>query len=144
MNNNNVELVKKMNVQFQEFDVDENIINETNKEIKEIEQDLLDIYESMRILNELTNWDTEKIETVELKVNDADLHIKNALDQLNDAIDEYNKANEKWTVIKTVGGATVGAVIGGVGFVFGAIPGSIIFTLATATGATTGYISKFF
>jgi rRNA maturation endonuclease Nob1 len=140
-----VMMLKELNsIMFKETNPDEEIIKETNKQLKEIEQELAGLKELMESMNEMIVLDGEKLDQAEENVVNADQTIEETLPILETTIKEIKEIENKYTVLRVVGGAVVGGVLfGGVGSVFGIIPGLVCTIVGTGGGTAAGYLSKF-
>jgi hypothetical protein len=104
-----------------ELDVDELLISQMNKDMKEIEQELSALHELFELLGIHVYKQKEDLEEIEQKVTNSDVNVQIATNTLKEANIIRKKSNKK--IIKIIGGATVGGLLfGGVGAAFGIIP----------------------
>lgn len=132
----------KSNNPFDEMTVEDNLLIERNKEIKKIEQDLMDINEIMGSLNLMVVEQGEMINLAEQNVEESVESTTIAVEHLKSA--EEIEIKTRRTTVATVTGAAVGGVaLGGVGIaVSGLVTGLITGGVGTATGAITGYFAQ--
>ncbi|MBX3457428.1 MAG: hypothetical protein KF820_03590 [Candidatus Paracaedibacteraceae bacterium] len=96
--------------------VDLQIIEETNNEVKKIEQELADLLEIQKMLHEQINLDGEKLSLAEQHVETTQVQAIDAAEQLKQA-DELNEKN-MFLSLFLKGGVplSVGAGVGAAGF----------------------------
>ncbi|MBX3487035.1 MAG: hypothetical protein KF798_03930 [Candidatus Paracaedibacteraceae bacterium] len=94
--------------------VDLQIIDKTNRSIRQIEQDLADLLEVQRLLNEHINIDGEKLNSVEQQAETAVTQTNEAVEQIQQA-QEFNTKNRFLSLFLT-GGIPLSAGVGTAGF----------------------------
>ncbi len=94
--------------------IDLQIIDETNRSIQQIEQDLADLLEAQRLLNEHINIDGEKLNGVEQQVETTVIQASEAVEQIKQA-QEFNAKNMFLSLFLT-GGIPLSAGVGTAGF----------------------------
>ena len=138
-------ILKTMNYDSSNMDVDQAIIKETNTKLLEIERDFNDLCDAVKIMNELIGLDQEKLDYAESNLVEVDNTILETLPILEEAYELKNKMKNKYLTVKIISGATIGGiVIGSIGSVFGIIPGIIGLSVGTGSGGLIGYLTKFF
>ena len=133
-------MLQELNLEMRATTVDEEIIKETNDQLDKIKRELIELQELMVSVNELIVLDGEKLDQAEENIIVADELITDTIPIL----EEIKEINNNYDTIKTVGGALLGGVVlGGVGSIFGIIPGVVCVGIGTGGGAIAGYLSKF-
>lgn len=137
---NDLQLLKQLNLT--EVDMDDVLINEANQDIKQIEQDLLDLMDSMKILDELVQKDGVKLVIAEQNVYQADNDILKGDNELEIVTHEYTKG----MILKTTIGVLAGAAIVGTpcGIAFGISAALIAGGTGGVIGGSIGFLSKYF
>lgn len=116
-------------------DVDKAIIDETNMLLEYLEKDMVALSEITLIINQNIVIDQEKLDKIEENVTEIDNTISETIPILEDVIEIKEQIDDKYKIIKIVGGAIIGGgLCGGIGFVFGIVPGIIGFGLGTGSG----------
>lgn len=114
---------------FKEMDPDEEFLNETNLEIENIENELLELSSIIEITGELVFIDQQQLDTVEKDITILEQNLD--LSKSNNHIDSKNKI---------IGGIILGGILfGGIGAVFGIIPGVIAMGLGSGSAGAIGY-----
>lgn len=121
-------------------EINEIIIDERNKEIKKLEEEFTDLRDSMQLLSVLL---VEQGENLDISENNLE---KTAI-ELNEANIILEKIPDKKETlvknIKIVSSIIIGGlVLGGVGSVFGIIPGIIGLGLGSGSGAVISIVSN--
>lgn len=121
-------------------EINEIIIDERNKEIKKLEEEFTNLRDSMQLLSVLL---VEQGENLDISENNLE---KTAI-ELNEANIILEKIPDKKETlvknIKIVSSIIVGGlVLGGVGSVFGIIPGIIGLGLGSGSGAVISIVSN--
>jgi len=116
-------------------DVDKAIIDETNMLLEYLEKDMVALSEITLIINENIMIDKEKLDKIEENVIEIDNTISETIPILEKVIEIKEQIDDKYKIIKIVGGAIIGGgLCGGIGFVFGIIPGIVGLGLGTSSG----------
>jgi len=116
-------------------DVDKAIIDETNMLLEYLEKDMVALSEITLIINENIMIDKEKLDKIEENVIEIDNTISETIPILEKVIEIKEQIDDKYKIIKIVGGAIIGGgLCGGIGFVFGIIPGIVGIGLGTSSG----------
>ena len=140
----NIVLKEIITDQLKEIESDDKIIEETNKQISEIERDMSDLTDIMKCVQGTIVTDGQKIETIEKHIENADQTILETLPILNEVITTIADINDKYTTLKVIGGAVIGGVLfGGVGSLFGIVPGLVFTGVGSGSGVMIGYLSKY-
>lgn len=128
--NNDLNILKSMKLEYP----DNEIIKETNLQLKEIEQGLMNIKELMKMTENIIVKDGENLNKIETNVESSDVLIED----LNEIIQiSYNNNH---TTYKVVGGVIIGGLVcGGIGSIFGIIPGLICASVGSGSGCLVGY-----
>lgn len=140
MDRNNQQLSK---IKFESIDVDKKIIEETNNELNEIATSLRIIQEILAETGQLIEIDGANIINSSVNVEKADIYLTEGIEKLNDVKIMIDSLRNKYTVLKTIGGALTGAGIGSIAFIGGIIPGIVMASIGLTSGASIGYLSKF-
>lgn len=124
---------------FTSQNVNELIIKERNEEIKNLERDLVDLRDSMEILSSMLGEQGEALDV-------AEAHVEETVITTNEAVQIIEQIPDKKQVlvrnIKIISGVIVGgALLGGVGSIFGIIPAVVGAGIGSGGGAIVGYIS---
>ena len=124
-----------------DINVDDELIKEMNTDIKQIEQDLADLLDSMRQFDELVYKDGAKLVIAENNVHIADNDILQGDDGLQVVVYERNQE----LVLKSVIGALIGGTLIGTGsgLVFGIVGGICGVLTGGTAGAGVGFLSKY-
>lgn len=117
--------------------IDEVIITEYNEELKNLEKELSEIKTIMESMNDAVNIQGEELDIAEINVEDADIYIDDGVEEIVAAA--HYQAMIQSRIVKTVSGASLGALVGGgVGAVFGIVPALVAGGVGTFTGMITG------
>lgn len=101
-------------------------------EIIQIEKELMDLKETLEIMEKIIVSDGHKLDKIEHNIINSTQCIK----KTNRIIMEYDKP--KLNLIKIIGGATLGGIVlGGIGSIFGTIPTIIGIGIGTCIGGIT-------
>jgi len=118
---------------------DETIVNERNREIELIHEDILDINEITKDMNEMLHQQGYIITKVEDKIHECGDKTVHAIEELKKA-DKYHQ-KYSYGKYKILGGLIIGTTIfGGIGAVFGIIPAVASAGLGGSLGAVIGFI----
>ena len=134
-----LQILKSINLEeFKELNLDENLIDENNKNIKLIENDLQDLSESFKMLLELAHKDQDNLNNIEDNTEKVYEQVKDS-----DEILKYVQKNKIYNIknkIKIIAGVTIGGLLfGGVGSIFGIIPAIVGTGVGTGTGGLFSY-----
>lgn len=137
--------LKELNMStFKELNPDTELFNETTKQLQEIERELKDINELMVSFSGLLVKQGEELNNTEDHVVNTNQTIAATLPILEETIEEIKEINNKYITLKIVGGAVLGGILfGGVGSIFGIIPGIVCTGVGTTSGVAVGYLSKY-
>lgn len=138
-------LLKDINsVSFKELNSDTEVIKETNKQLQEIENDLLGIDRIMKDFHVLFVDDAEKLLQIEDKVTEVTKTVEETLPIIDSIIEEIKISSDNKIALKLVSGAVIGGLLlGGVGSIFGIIPAIICTGVGSSSGVIVGYFSKY-
>lgn len=121
--------------------VDNAIIEETNMLLENLQQDMLALSEIHLIINENIVLDGEKLDKIEENVIEVDKTIEETLPLLEEVIE----LKDNYTFAKIAGGVVVGGTLcGGVGVIFGVVPGIIGLGLGGGGGGVIAYVVNLF
>jgi len=111
------------------------IVVTENDELYILERELLEMKELMVDMYKLTNNQAPDLKIVENNTEQVINHLKKSVQDLKDA----KKIQDR--IYKILGGAIIGAILGGTGLFLGPIPGLITLGLGTGVG---GSLTAFF
>jgi hypothetical protein len=138
-NDNKLQIFEQL--ELQEIDIDNEIIKEMNNDMKQIENDLNNLLDSVRIMNELIYKDEVKLVIAEENLQIADKEILQGNVELEVSVDKF-KQN---IILKTAIGTVVGGLLIGTpcGVAFGIIGGACGVLGGSTLGGLGGYFSKY-
>lgn len=135
-------IIRINSVDFLEQDVDTEIVKDRNKDIKNLEQDLVDLSESMQLLATMVGEQGEAIDTAEEHVEKSVITINESLVIIE------NIPDQKETLVKNlkIAGSIVvgGTLCGGIGLLFGIGTAIIGTAVGCGGGAIVGVVSNLF
>ena len=101
------------------------------------------LFEISLIINEHIVGDEEKLDEIEKNVIEIDNTISETIPILEEVIEIKEQIDDKYKIIKIVGGAIIGGgLCGGVGFIFGIIPGIVGIGLGSGSGVGVAYAAQ--
>ena len=116
-------MLKDINEHLMENDVDIKIINETNNQLRQIEQDLKDLSDIFNTVNNLIGKENDNINKIEENVVSIDETIDYIVDDTINDLTTIEHQYKNYTTAKIAGGAIIGGTIAaGVGAFFGIVP----------------------
>lgn len=126
-------------------DVDKQIIDERNADMKKLEAELTSLLDSINFMNEMIHQDSEKIEKIEENTVRSDINITSATDTVVEVIPIFQSIKEKYLALKMIGsGISAGLICGGIGFLAGGPVGVAIGTpIGAGLGTLGGWLTKF-
>lgn len=135
---------KNNNITNYEYDKinDDLLIKEQNKELKQIQQDLLDMNQIMESLNELVIEQGEQLDKIEETAENTDILVDDGVAELVIA-EKYHKSSINKTIRAVCGGIVGGAVTGGIGSAFGYVPCIVGGGAGIVVGIGFGIFSKY-
>jgi len=129
----------------QEFDIDRLMAEDRNKQIKELESEIIELNETMQMVNALIVRDGEKLDIVEDNITKVSQDVEETIIILENTAEQVDGVRNKYTTVKVVSGVVVGGVLlGGIGSIFGIIPAVIGAGIGSGGGGLVGYVSKYF
>lgn len=138
-----VDLLLTININ-QKMDIDQAIIQETNSKLIKLKQDIIDLRDTMTMMNEFISLDGEKMDIAEENLVFIDDTILETMPILEEIIELKEEVTNKYLSIKMIGGATTGGILfGAVGSFFGIIPAIVGVGIGIGGGGAVGYLSKF-
>lgn len=127
-------------MRINEDSINEIIINERNKEILRLEQDFTDLRDSMDILSVLVLDQGENLDVSETNLEETKIHLNEANQVLEKIPDKKELLIRN---VKIASGIVIGGLLlGGVGSVFGIIPGLVGAAIGSSSAAIVAGISN--
>lgn len=128
---------------IEEFDSDIEILDSTHKEIKELENELIELNDLMRVSSELTFRQSDNLNEIEEKIDDVKNEIELEINNIKDTNEIDTGA--KFNMARVVGAGIVnGATFGGIGAFFGVFPALAATGIGTGAGCVFGAIYNYF
>lgn len=116
------------------------IIEERNKEIKSLEQDIIALNDSMIILATLLNEQGDELKIAEMNVEQSEITMIETVAILENIPD---KKDTVINTVKVISGIVIGGtIVGSIGSIFGILPAIIGVGLGSGTGGIVAYISN--
>ncbi|ARF09520.1 hypothetical protein Indivirus_1_143 [Indivirus ILV1] len=126
---------------LENINVDELLIKERNEEIKSLEEELINLRDSMKILASMIDDQGEIIDIVEKKIEETAITTEETVKIIEKI---PNKKDIIIRNVKIVSGVIIGgAILGGIGSIFGIIPAVICAGIGSSSGAIVGYTTSF-
>jgi t-SNARE complex subunit (syntaxin) len=120
-------------------EVEEKIIEETNREVKQIESDMIDISSIMLDLSSMIDVQGEYIDINVKNIEHANQEVTESVNLLEQSV-EYS--NKRKGMIKNVALIVGGISLGALGFLGGTIVGSITLISGLIGGSSIAFISN--
>lgn len=118
--------------------VDDILIEETNKELIKLEQELNSLKELSEIVVENIDLQEKPLDKVEENVESANINVINTIEKFEIIESHYISTNAK-----IIGGTIIGGLLlGGVGSLFGIIPAIAGLGIGSGTGYFTSYFTS--
>lgn len=115
------------------------LINERNKEIKSLEEDLVALRDSMEILATMIDDQGEKLDIAEKNIEETVITTQEAVQIIEQISDKRDILIRN---VKIVSGVIIGgALLGGIGSIFGIIPAIVGAGVGSSGGAVIGFVS---
>lgn len=139
----NLDIMKCKTIEGTELD--QRLIDENDVEMKKLEKELHDLLDSIHLINEMVNKDSEKIEKIDENIIQADIKTSEAVNIVETTVPKIKAIREKFLEIKmAAGGVSAGLLFGGIGFLIGGPVGTAIGTpLGAGLGTLGGWLTKF-
>lgn len=123
-------------------DHDTGIIKETNEHLEQLKSNLLMLSETMQLLGEYIEIDSDKFNAIEKTMDESSEIIIDGVKILDDSAPKIH--GNKIMAFKVVSGVVLGGTImGGIGSTFGVVPALICMGLGSSGGGLVGYLTKF-
>jgi len=125
------------NNEFRELNTDREIIEQNKQEWIKLEQNLLDLKDSMDFIKEYILIEGVQIEKIDINVAETRQNTESSIDNLNEIT--ILKKNHNSKIIKIVIGSIIcGTLFGGVGACFGILPALGGTCIGCGTGSIIG------
>jgi len=126
---------------FLNNDVDHQIIEERNNEIKKLTQDIEDISEIMSDLSLLILEQGESLEAAFINVENSEIATSEAVESLAKTENYINKSKQ---ILRSAGLIIGGTTVGAFGFIVGPIVGVVTLVSGGVLGTGIAYITNNF
>jgi len=146
--NDDIQLVKLNSLDIKVFEgseLEQQLINERDREMIKLAAELNALLDSIHLVNEMIHQDSEKIEKVVENTEKIDIQVTVATDILEETVPMMQSIKEKYLALKVAGGSiSASLVCGGVGFLAGGPVGVAIGApIGAGLGALGGWLTKF-
>jgi len=143
-----IQLVKLNSLDIKVFEgseLEQQLINERDREMIKLAAELNALLDSIHLVNEMIHQDGEKIEKVVENTEKIDIQVTVATDILEETVPMLKSIKEKYLALKmTGGGISCGLVCGSIGFLAGGPVGAAIGTpVGAGLGTLGGWLTKF-